>query len=81
MLLNDIYDRGDISREFLKIFKPNENKKQLIRTSLVVQWLRLHASMQGVRVQCLVSEPRSHMLLEVAKKQTKKTQNTTYQNL
>ena len=32
-------------------------------TSLVVQWLRLHLPMQGVWVQSLVGELRSHMLL------------------
>ena len=30
-------------------------------TSLVVQWLRLHLPMQGVWVQSLVAELRSHM--------------------
>ena len=32
-----------------------------IRTSLVVQWLRIHLAMQGTRVQFLVGELRSHM--------------------
>ena len=32
-------------------------------TSLVVQWLRLRLPMQGVRVQSLVRELRSHMPL------------------
>ena len=31
------------------------------RTSLVVQWLRLHLPMQGMQVQFLVRELRSHM--------------------
>ena len=30
-------------------------------TSLVVQWLRLHLLMQGVRVRSLVGELRSHV--------------------
>ena len=30
-------------------------------TSLAVQWLRLHFPMQGVRIQSLVGELRSHM--------------------
>ena len=38
-------------------------------TSLAVQWLRLHAlPIQGVCVQSLVGELRSHMPLGVAKK-------------
>ena len=36
--------------------------KTLAATSLVVQWLRLHLPMQGVRVQYLVRKLRSHML-------------------
>ena len=35
-------------------------------TSQVVQWLGIHLPMQGVRVQSLVKELRSHM--SVAKK-------------
>ena len=35
-------------------------------TALVVQWLGIHLPMQGVRVQSLVKELRSHMY--VAKK-------------
>ena len=31
-------------------------------TFLVVQWLRIHFPMQGMRVQSLVGELRSHML-------------------
>ena len=31
-----------------------------VGNSLAVQWLRLHASMQGARVQFLVKELRSH---------------------
>ena len=31
-------------------------------TSLVVQWLRNHLPMQGMQVQSLVGELRSHML-------------------
>ena len=30
-------------------------------TSLAIQWLRLHLSMQGVQVQSLVRELRYHM--------------------
>ena len=36
-------------------------KDQSFRTSLAVQWLRLHLPMQGVRVRSLVGELRSHM--------------------
>jgi len=38
------------------------------RTSLAIQWLRLHASNAGPRVPSLVRELRSHMLCRVAKK-------------
>ena len=31
-------------------------------TSLVVQWLRIHQSMQGVRVRSLLRKLRSHRL-------------------
>ena len=41
-------------------------------TSLTIQWLRLQASLQGVLVQCLGGELRSHMLSGVAKKKKKK---------
>ena len=46
----------------LKIFILNF-KLILIKsgTSLAVQWLRLRLSLQGVRVQSLVGELRSHM--------------------
>ena len=40
-------------------------------TSLVVQWLRLHLSMQGVKVPSQVGEPRSH----IGCGQKNKTQN------
>ena len=33
----------------------------LFRTSLVVQWLRLHLPVQGSMVQSLIRELRSHM--------------------
>ena len=36
-------------------------KYQYSRTSLVVQWLRIRLPMQGMRVQSLVGELRSHM--------------------
>ena len=36
-------------------------KKKNQGTSLVVQWLKLRLSMQGVRVRSLIGEPRSHM--------------------
>ena len=36
--------------------------KKIFRTSLAVQWLRIHFAMQGIRVQSLVEELRSHML-------------------
>ena len=41
-------------------------------TALVVQWIRLHASTAGMRVQFLVRELRSHMLCGVAKQQKTK---------
>jgi len=44
------------------------SKPPLFRTSLVVQWLRLHISAQEVWVQSLVGELRSHMLHGMAKK-------------
>ena len=44
-----------------------KNSKQ-IRTSLVVQWLRLMLPPQGVRVQSLAGELRSSMPHGVAKK-------------
>ena len=42
---------------------PNGFIKYIVekRTSLAVQWLRLHLPMQGVRVRPLVGELRSHM--------------------
>ena len=36
-------------------------KKENQGTSLVVQWLRLRLSMQGVRVRSQIGKPRSHM--------------------
>ena len=39
-----------------------------METSPSVQWLRLHLSMQGVRVWSLVRELTSHMLCGPAKK-------------
>ena len=36
-------------------------KRIIIRTSLVVQWLRIRLPMQGTRVRSLVGELRSHM--------------------
>ena len=40
---------------------------QIDRTSLVVQWLRLHASVQGAGAQFLVGELRSHVPCSMAK--------------
>ena len=37
------------------------------RTSLAVQWLRLHTSNAGTQVQALIRELRSHMLCSLAK--------------
>ena len=37
--------------------------KSELGTSLVIQWLRLHLLMQGVRIPSLVKELRYHMLL------------------
>ena len=36
-------------------------EKVLVGTFLVVQWLRLHLPMQGVKVPSLVGEPRPRM--------------------
>ena len=44
-------------------------------TSLAVQQLRLHLSMQGVGVQSLVRKLRSHMPHSQKKKKKKKKQN------
>ena len=41
-------------------------------SSVVVWWLRLHLPMQGVQVQSLVREQRSHILWSVVKKWGKK---------
>ena len=53
-------------------------------TSLVVQWLRTHTPMQGMKVQSLVGEPRSHMpqgkSLHIATK-TQHSQNSKLKNL
>ena len=43
-----------------------------VGTSLAVQWLRLHASTAGARVQSLVGELRSHMPLCAVQKKNKK---------
>ena len=40
----------------------DEEKKNDIGTSLMVQWLRIHLPMQGTRVQFLVRELGSHTL-------------------
>ena len=34
----------------------------IVRTSLVVQWLRICLPMQGTQVQSLIQELKSHML-------------------
>lgn len=52
------------SLESPKLWLKGGNKGGSLRTSLVVCWLRLHASnvpVQGVRVCPLVTELRSHM--------------------
>ena len=53
---------------FLLIFLIQKQKEG---NSLVVQWLRLHTSVQGAWVQPLVRELRSHMLHGMAKKKKK----------
>ena len=47
-------------------------RKEALGTFLAVQWLRLYLPMQGVRVQSMVGELRSHMPLGVALKKRKK---------
>ena len=47
--------------------------KKNLRTSLVVQWLRLQLPVQGVGVQSLIQELRSHMP-HMAKKTKHKTE-------
>ena len=54
------------SHQLLPLLDP---QLRLVRgTSLVVQWLRLHALKQGVQVLSLVGSPRSHMPGGMAKK-------------
>ena len=51
-------------QHFLFTFLPRRISQSIIPVSgisLAVQWLRLHYSMQGVQVQPLVGELRSHM--------------------
>ena len=45
---------------FLKKVRGSNILKNDIRTSLVVQWLRIHLPMQGTQVQFLVGELKSH---------------------
>ena len=49
-------------KQFLSKFE-SRKKKRSMRTSLVIQWLRLHLLMQGVQVPSLVRELRYHILL------------------
>ena len=55
-----------ICKGFLFLFSDKNNtclfKKKILNagTSLVVQWLRIHFAMQGMQVQSLVGELRSH---------------------
>ena len=51
---------------------------RLLGTCLVVQWLRLHAPVQGVQVQSLVRELRYHMQCGVGKNENKTKQNKRY---
>ena len=48
----------------LIIFRPctQENKKCSQGSPVLVQWLRIHLAMQGIWVQSLFSELRSHIL-------------------
>ena len=41
---------------------PVHNKRLAVGTSLVVEWLRIHRTVQGTQVRFLVRELRSHML-------------------
>ena len=45
----------------MKIKENGETKRKKVKTSLVIQWLELCLPLQGVQVQSLVGEPRSHM--------------------
>ena len=58
ILMDNIPDVLEVFFFFLiEVFLKGDNG----RTSLVVQWLRLGLAMQGVWVQSLVEELRSHM--------------------
>ena len=43
-------------------YTPDPNSESSEGTSLVVQWLRIHLSMQGTQAQSLVQELRRHVL-------------------
>ena len=53
----------NLSISYIKLKKTNWTGLQnsMARTSLVVQWLRIHPIMHGTMVQSLVRELRSHM--------------------
>jgi len=53
---------GSQSRTRLSNFTFTDIQDGCLRTSLVVQGLRIHLSMQGMWVRSLVRELRSHML-------------------
>ena len=61
ILMDNIPDVLEAFFFLIEVFLKRDNG----RTSLVVQWLRLGLAMQGVWVQSLVEELRSHMPLSV----------------
>ena len=73
--LGDIV-KPSINYSYLKQNK--QTKNQNYGTSLVVQWLRVHASNAGAAVRSLVGEPRSHTPCGAAKTKTKKNLLTQF---
>ena len=51
-----VYDRNVLETTYIAI------KREKVRSSQVVQWLRIRLPMCGTWVQSLVQELRSHML-------------------
>ena len=68
--IKPVFKYTPILKFYLKYFLPKSLPRLLVietlstGASLVVQWLRLHLPLQGVQVQSLVRELRSHMPCE-----------------